>query len=140
MAVVIFENPSAPKGETGKPLKRIRASIRFRGSIENVSVNAAYWLDSDHSLMDIPPGQERTVVLGHFEGPSRETFVSYDNRYSMPNQSRRPAHQLSDPTLIAASHNIKADITLIDSDHVTVEKATIEIDIMTLDIKGIVNS
>jgi hypothetical protein len=138
MAVAIFENPSAPKEQVGIPLKQIEANLKFYSSVENVTVNAAYWLESDNSLMDIPAGHERTIILGHFEGDAREKFISYENRYTVPDRSRRPVRQLGDPIPIVAAHNIRVDVTLIDRNHRTVEKATIEIALMTQTIQVLI--
>jgi hypothetical protein len=76
--------------------------------------NTVYWLESDNNLMDIPPVHERTIILGHFEGDAREKFISYENKCIAHDGSRRAARQLGDPIFVAAAHNVRVDVTLID--------------------------
>lgn len=132
LAVAMFQNPAAAKEKTGIPLAQIEAQLVFHAPLQDVSVNTAYWLDSDHNRMDIPAGHERCVVLGHFEGEDRERFVSYRNPFASPNRHRhRPVRQLTGDIPIIAASNITVEVILVDRTNRTVEHSTIEICIAT---------
>jgi hypothetical protein len=112
--------------------------LKIHGATDVKAVNTAYWLNSDRNRMDIPPGHQKSVILGHFNGD--RTFDSYENEYSYSINSAWPAsRQLADAISVSVERVIIIEIAIIEStnQHRTIDKVVVEIDVATKNIQVI---
>lgn len=137
LAIVVFENPRPPRAEIGTPLKGVEAHLKLHSGVGRESVNTAYWIDYVGNWVDMPSGHERSVVLGHFDGDG-DTFISYENKISSHQVSRRQVIWNENQTRIVVPHNIAIEVVLMESGmhSRTVEEIIVEIDVVTRAIQA----
>lgn len=132
VAVAIFENPSAPKDRPGIPLKDIEANLKIRGSAGSERINTTYWMNSDCSRMDLPPGQERVLILGRFNKDG--LFLSNENEHTFSIQSDwQGTRYIGEEKHVKSVDTVKVEVNLVESKKPfrTIERVIIEIDVAT---------